>query len=547
MMKKFWRKGLFALLALALFHETAWAGAVTVLSMNDIHSGLFPVEATVKRDGREVKEKVGGAAKMISLLERERAAAPGQTLSLSAGDFTDGALFYYFNGDPEILALNRMGWDVSAVGNHEFDHGMIGFRKMLGMLKFPLISSNLVFRDVSLNAMVRQTFTKTLADGTKVGVFALMTPELGFVSNITKEGEVRVEQDLAAVAKEQVRRLREEEGCSVVIALTHIGFENDKLLASQVTGVNAIVGGHSHTEVPELTLVKNPEGMEVPVTQTGAYGRYLGKLVLDVKDGVTQKEGTRWELIDLEQGVPLESEAAAELKLYDDKLQTELGKAVAVSKDPWDAGKAFVRSRESNVGSFMADAMRWKTGTDVAFVNGGSIRGDRVYPAGDVSFKMLYTIMPFVNYLNRLEMTGAQLKEFLENSASCMIVEGDGYDASTRGATGGFEQVSGLRVTFDRKAPPALIDNSGALVRPGSRVTKVELAKADGTYEPLDPAKTYSVTLYKWTADGGDKFYSVKGIKSVETYLNNVDVLVEYLKSFDGPFSLPPLGRMIFE
>ena len=519
MMKKFWRKGLFFLLALALFHEAAWAGAVTVLSMNDIHSGLFPVEATVKRDGREVKEKVGGAAKMISLLERERAAAPGQTLSLSAGDFTDGALFYYFNGDPEILALNRMGWDVSAVCNHEFDHGMIGFRKMLGMLKFPLISSNLVFRDVSLNAMVRQTFTKTLADGTKVGVFALMTPELGFVSNITKEGEVRVEQDLAAVAKEQVRRLREEEGCSVVIALTHIGFENDKLLASQVTGVNAIVGGHSHTEVLELTLVKNPEGMEVPVTQTGAYGRYLGKLVLDVKDGVTQKEGTRWELIDLEQGVPLEPEAAAELKLYDDKLQTELGKAVAVSKDPWDAGKAFVRSRESNVGSFMADAMRWKTGTDVAFVN----------------------------YLNRLEMTGAQLKEFLENSASCMIVEGDGYDASTRGATGGFEQVSGLRVTFDRKAPPALIDNSGALVRPGSRVTKVELAKADGTYEPLDPAKTYSVTLYKWTADGGDKFYSVKGIKSVETYLNNVDVLVEYLKSFDGPFSLPPLGRMIFE
>ncbi|MDY3868695.1 MAG: 5'-nucleotidase, partial [Pyramidobacter sp.] len=286
--------------------------------------------------------------------------------------------------------------------------------------------------------------------------------------------------------------------------------------------------------------------MDVPVVQTGSYGRYLGRLVLTVEGGVTRKDGTKWSLIDLNADVPEEPNLASLLARYAEQFEKELGKSIAVSLDPWDVGKEYVRRNESRVGSFFADALRWKTGTDLAFVNSGSIRGAEVYPAGNISYKTLYTIMPFVNFLTRTEMTGAQLKEFLENSASCLHVDGDGYDGSMRASTGGFLQVSGVRVTFDRSAQPALIDNSGVLRTPGERVKKVEIDRG-GVYEPLDPAAVYSVTLYQWTADGGDKFYTTANLPKIDTYVTNTDVIAEYMRHFDGPFRLPPLGRMIFK
>ncbi len=536
------RRGLGLLtLLLWLWASLAW-GAVTVVTVNDLHSALFPRHS----EGPSGREELGGLGRIASVFQEARQDHPGQVLVLTAGDFTEGPLFFFFEGDAEIAALNSLGFDVGTLGNHEFDRGIEGVAKYGQELNFPLISSNLDFLDPALQEKFHRTVVKTLADGTKVGLFGLMAPELASVTQPGDVGQVQVDQDIEAVARREIAALRAQ-GCQVVIALTHIGFDQDKLLASRVEGLNAVIGGHSHTEVREMALVEDPGGALVPVVQAGSKGRYVGRLRLEVEDQRTVAEGLRWDLIELNSEIPLDEQVQAVADPYRENLQERLGQTVAFSEDPLDARNSSVRCGESNLGSFLADAMAWYLDTDLAFVNGGNIRGDCVYPAGPITYLRLYEISPWGNTLSRTTMTGAQIWEFLEISASAAVPSGDDYDSDLRTPTGGFMQLSGLRVTFDLSQPPALIDNAGTLQRPGKRVQAVEVLDSSGSYSPLDLQKSYSVALLQWTVQGGDKYYLGPQLDALESYAVDAEVTAAYLAHLGGRVKMPEPGRMVFQ
>ncbi len=538
-------KGIGWLLVLVFLLKSAalWAGPVTIMTVNDLHSALFP-SLNSKSEGA-LQEESGGIGRMASVFNAAKEAGPGQVLVVTAGNFTEGPVFFYFDGDAEIAALNALGFDVGTLGNHEFDRGIQGVEKYGRELNFPLISSNLKFHDPALQEKFNRRIVKVWADGTKVGIFGLMAPELEAVSQPQDVAQVQVVQDIKAVARRELAAFRGQ-GCQVITALTHIGFDRDQFLVSQVKGLNAVIGGHTHTEVREMVLVEDPGGALVLVVQAGSKGRYVGRLRLEVRDQRTIADTVRWDLVELNSQIPLDGEVQVSVEPYREKLQDQLGQAIAFSEDTMDAYNGSTRCGESNLGSFLADAMAWYLRTDIAFVNGGNIRGDCIYPDGPISYLRLYEISPWGNTLSKTSMTGSQIWEFQEISASAAVAPGDGYHSDLRTPTGGFMQFSGLRVTFDLSQPPALIDNAGTLQRPGKRIQAVEVLGPQGAYEPIDLQKNYSVALLQWTVQGGDKYYLGPHLDSLDSYVVDREVTAAYLTHLGGWVKMPALGRMIF-
>ena len=183
------------------------------------------------------------------------------------------------------------------------------------------------------------------------------------------------------------------------------------------------------------------------------------------------------------------------------------------------------------LGNFAADSLRWKFGTDVGLVNSGALRGDRVFPAGEIPIKWLADIFPFGNTIDIVSLTGAQLRQVMELSASALMREDENYDPAFRVPDGGFLQVSGLKVVYDLQGKPTLFDAEGKLGSWGTRLRSLSVWK-DGEWREVDDAQTYTVAVNAWTAGGGDRYFVFGEGKRMPTELRDLDVLLDYILSF---------------
>ena len=209
---------------------------------------------------------------------------------LDAGDQSQGSLmFTTYKGEAEADFMAAIGFDVMALGNHEFDNGPEGVIPFLDRAKVPVISGNI---DVSQNNLLKgrvQNHVVLEAGGRKVGIVSALatdTPESA------SPGPTILFQDEIDNLKADVAAL-EAEGVNHIIALTHVGFTHDLRIAEQVPGIDAVVGGHSHTYLSATdpkrhgaypTWVSQPDGAMVPVVQAYAYGKFLGELNLTFDD-----------------------------------------------------------------------------------------------------------------------------------------------------------------------------------------------------------------------------------------------------------------------
>jgi 2',3'-cyclic-nucleotide 2'-phosphodiesterase (5'-nucleotidase family) len=174
--------------------------------------------------------------------------------------------------------------------------------------------------------------------------------------------------------------------------------------------------------------------------------------------------------------VPEDPEVAAVVRRYAERLDRELDTVVGRTTVPLEARRAALRTQETNLGDFIADAMRDRLDADVALMNGGGIRTDRVVPPGPVTKRDVHGLLPFTNAVIKLAVSGARLRETLEQGLARLEREG-----------GGYLQVSGLRMTYDPRQPV------------GQRVVALEIGAA-----PLDPARIYTVAVVDYVAGGGD-------------------------------------------
>jgi len=456
-----------------------------------------------------------------------------------------GTFFFMFKGVPEIGAMNRAGYDVVVSGNHEFDQGVVVYANALKSAWFEVVCSNLFTLNATLAGEISPPLIKRVA-GVKIGIFGLITPDLARCSNVGND--VSVSGNLVSIAKREVAGLRAE-GAQLVVALTHIGTTLDEDLARHVRGIDVIVGGHTHDYLNET--IPGPGGWKTIIVHAGAGGAKVGVLAFEFSNG--HISNPVWETIPLLKDIGSDKRVVAYLAPYKRAYDKKLSQPVGVTEVNLDGREVTLREKESNLGDFIADSwVDWFASKgnkiDVALVNSGAIRGD--YPAGNLTMKDILGMLPFGNTVYQVELTGKQLKQVLEIGASSRVVTGDGCNSNDRIHSGAFLQVSGLKFTINLKGQPFCAIYNGREVKkilsPGNRIEKPEIFQ-NGSWHPIDMAKTYTILVNAWMAEGGDGYYVFNQLKDKEdTTMRASDLLVSYVKE-KSPVSPKVDGRIVVQ
>lgn len=240
------------------------AQQLTIVHFNDTHSHIDP-ERSGEYKGR------GGVIEQAAYIDSVRCAdGKRNVLLMHAGDFSQGTSYFTeLGGDIEIDLLNAAGYDVVSLGNHEFDNGSVELARRLKRLEADVVCANYDFSGTPLEGLVKP-YTVIRKAGKKIGVIGLLT-DLGRVVDRKVIGGLEYIDPTAPVNR-LASFLREEKGCDLVICLSHLGYNEDKELASQIRNVDVIVGGHSHTLLHKLQRVTDLDGKEVIVVQDWKWG-----------------------------------------------------------------------------------------------------------------------------------------------------------------------------------------------------------------------------------------------------------------------------------
>ena len=492
---------------------------IAVMTTADLQSSIIPY--TVDHDGKRLT--VGGLERIASAAKKVRNEVDGALL-LSSGDDIIPPLLSVFHGEPEMRGMSLAGYDIVTPGNHEFDSGVEVYKNALNFAAFDVVSTNLIIDDHELAKRIQPSVIKEIV-GIKIGVFGMMTPNFPRICS-PPGGGVSIDQDIVSAAKKVVNNLTRER-CDLIIGLTHLGVRFDRELAQKIDGIDIIIGGHDHDYVHETV------GNTI-IVQDGARGEYLGVLKFTFEGG--EIVNPTWQKILLDSAAGSDTEIHGLMTQYMEDYEERLGQVIGQSTVDLDARKNVVRTSESNLGNLIADSwLDWFTDADVALVNGGSIRGDKVYSAGPITYLTVNEILAFRNEVVTLEMNGADLKRVLEISASALETEGDECPDTCRASPGGFLQVGGLRITIDTTKPAFCAVYSGRnvskITSPGSRIVRAEIYQ-NGAWAPLSPSATYTVLINAWTASGGDGHYIFlrEDISKDNTTMFTSDILASYIQ-----------------
>lgn len=274
-------------LVLALMCPVAAQQSVglNILQTSDTHSRIEPISphAADQSAGK------GGVLRRVAFVEHYRAEHPG-VLLFDCGDISQGTPYYnMFKGELEVKMMNLMKYDAMTIGNHEFDFGLENMARLFRLASFPVVCANYDVSGTVLEGLVKP-YVVLQREGLRIGVFGLSPRLEGLVQASNCQGVVY--RDPIAAARETVEILRGREHCDVVICLSHLGMlgvasevPGDEALATGTSGIDMILGGHSHTFMEHPAVLLNAEGREVPVMHTGKNGVYVGELKL-----ILQKE-----------------------------------------------------------------------------------------------------------------------------------------------------------------------------------------------------------------------------------------------------------------
>ena len=492
------------LIAPALAEETApvFQQDVVILFTSDVHCGV------------ESNFGYAGLALVRDAYER----AGNHVLLVDNGDSIQGEpVGTMTSGEANIKLMNAVGYDIATMGNHEFDYGMDRFFELTKMADFPYISCNFnKDGELQFAPYVIKEF-----DGVKIAFVGISTPKTltsstpkyfqdengnfiyGFFEDETGE-------KLYAAVQKAVDDARAE-GAQFVIAMAHLGNEDECKpytyadVIANTTGINAMLDGHSHdTNHVEM---RNKDGETVLRQGCGTKMQGIGYLKIAAEDGAMDAGVMLWNCADFNatELYNLDTDVTKAVSEATDELNAALAEVVAKTdvdltiNDPTaakDDGSPvrIIRNAETNLGDLCADAYRYVSGADVAFVNGGGIRVS--IKAGDITRNDILKVHPFGNALCVCEATGQQILDALELSVSSMP-----------GEYGGFLQVSGLTFEVDTSIPSGVKRDEKNMfvgVEGDRRVSNVLVGG-----EPIDPEKTYTVASHNYLLHNGGDGYTI--------------------------------------
>ncbi len=502
----------------------AQAFTLHVLHINDFHSRVESInkyDSTCSAEDEAEGACFGGYARLKTAVDQLRAeaeAAGDAVLLVSAGDQFQGSLFFStYKGAAEAEFLNDIGMDAMVLGNHEFDLGPEAAVNFINLADFPVIFGN---TDASANPDLGPLDMDPVileVNGVKIGILGAITPD---TAEISSSGDTVTFSDPVEYLTGAVADL-EAQGIDHIIALTHVGANEDIRIAENVAGLDLVVGGHSNTVFsnwvegalyPYPLMVDGPEGYVTPVVSAGAYSKYLGHAVLEFDDagGVVDASG---DLMVLDASVTPDPDIAARIVELAGPIEALKSQKVAEVADAVDGSRENCRAGECSMGNLVADAILDRTkgqGVTIAIQNGGGLRAS--IDAGEVTMGEVLAVLPFQNTLSTFNITGAQVIAALENGVS-QVEDGGGR----------FPQVAGLKMTWD----PSMPANEG-------RVQEV-LVEENGAWVPIDPEKVYSVASNNFMRAGGDGYTAFVDAKNAYDYGPGLEqVLADYLAANPG-------------
>lgn len=458
--------------------------ALTILHTNDVHDryeSISKFDSTCPAEDNAAGKCFGGVARLATALTEARAKGGAQLL-VDAGDQFQGSLFYTrYKGSMTAEFVNALGYEAMAVGNHEFDDGPAVLGAFAQKLVPPLLMAN---ADLTAEPALRDAIVKSVViekGGERIGLVGLSPLD---TAELSSPGPNVILTAPVAAAQAEIDRLTAD-GVTKIVLLSHLGYDADKAIAATLTGVDVIVGGHSHTLLGEGKGAAGPYPTlvgKVAIVTAYAYGKYLGTLDV-VFDDAGELVSARGAPRLLDASVAEDAPTLARVRELAAPLDEIRNRVVAETARPIDGSREACRSGECAMGNLVADAMLDRVkdqGVTIAFANGGGLRAS--IDAGPVTMGEVLTVLPFQNTLSTFQATGATLVAALENGLS-QIDQGAGR----------FPQVAGLSFTFDAAAPV------------GARVVEVRVREGD-QWGPIDPAKTYGVVSNNYVRQGGDGF-----------------------------------------
>jgi 5'-nucleotidase / UDP-sugar diphosphatase len=458
-----WLRASVIVIGLLLGAVSAFAqqATLTIFTVNDVYE-IAPVQ------GR------GGLAELMTMLKTERATATYHVTTVN-GDFLSPSLMSaLLKGAQMIDLFNALGVDMVAFGNHEFDFGPDITLLRMAESKFPWLGTNILGPDGKPFGDTTTTLTWRVGPLT-VGFFGLLTPDSATLSSPGAGVTFLPVIPAAQAAVEALRRA----GADVIIALTHLTIAEDRQLARQVPGISLILGGHEHDPITwyeDNTLIH----------KSGYDAHYLGRIDLAM-DKTTTEKGPRvtvtpsWRML-ANHGITPDPEVAARVAEYTAKLDSELAQPLGQSQTALDSQRDAVRTRETTMGNLVADALREAMQAEAVLINGGGIRGDRLYePGTPLTRRDIFRELPFGNVGVLLELSGANLFTALEHGVS-----------KVEAKAGQFPHVAGIRFVYNPRQPA------------GSRIVQ---ATINGV--PIDLTASYRVATNDYMFKGGDGYTSL--------------------------------------
>ncbi|MCS7198584.1 MAG: 5'-nucleotidase C-terminal domain-containing protein [Candidatus Bipolaricaulota bacterium] len=504
---------------------------VRILHTQEHHGQALPIR------GGNPPLDYGGLAARATLIAQQRADAQKNRLGVllvDPGDILVGTpLSTVFRGEPDILAMNAMGYDLIVPGNHEFDFEPREqrYKKLVELARFPFVAANIEgFEHLGISqpqpAFLIKRFGKI-----RVGIIGITHPN---TPNSSSPPKGVIFSDAVSAVRRVLEQHRAE--ADIWVAITHQENPRDFELLRSVPELDVIIGGHTYGfrgivtrdaldalgNVAELipdqpTEIEHPNGIFVRAGEgpfLGRLGTALGQLdlIVDPKTKKITKARAANLLIlpatehNLKANVPViapDPQIEALLRPYLDELAVRVKEAIAQTTVDLEGRREIVRRQETNLGNLITDIYRERFGTDIAFQNGGGIRAS--IPAGEITIEHILTVLPFANTMTTFSLKGSDLLLALENSVS-QVEQGSGR----------FLQVSGLCLSFDRAKPA------------GERVLKVFVGR-----QPLNPEAIYSIAAPSFLANGGDGYTVFRERRStfLDTQMIDADLVIEGLRA----------------
>lgn len=476
------------------------ATTLRIISTNDFHGGLEP-----RLDGTAGRR--GGAAQFAAVIRRLERECTGSCTSilLDGGDLFQGtpASNLAF-GKPVIALYNALGYAATAIGNHDFDWGPDTLKARMREAKFGMFAANVTDLNGKPVPWIRPD-TMVERAGLKIGIIGLALLNTPTTTKAVNVAALRFVPAITVVP-ERARLLRAR-GADFVVVVAHAGWVCDTTCRGEMAdlalqagaSIDAIVGGHVHTELPRVIG-------GVPVMRARSSGRAVATIDLPVDRAARAGVEPRVVFVSTD-SIAAEPDIAKLVAAAVAPVAELAARPVAtVAEDLRRPGPQYP------LGNFVADAQREAAGTDIAVMNNGGIRANLL--AGPENYGAFYEVSPFGNVLMRMSVTGAALRLYAERFVSRAQPN---------------VHVSGMTVRYDPSRPA------------GSRVVDVTVGGA-----PLDPAKTYTIAMSDFMVTGGDGLALATSASPADTGIVDTDALVDYAKSRPGGVVRPdPTVRIV--